>query len=197
MKYRVVGWTDYDGDDAPDSESPIGFAERHAIVDDIKQNGYLFTGWDHEERLGCTPVLNDGKKRCFSQRGFGSVMAEAHGETDPYAYAHYTFMESITKRILPKTEYDPRHFTPERDLAEHLSLATDAATLCAARGQNPILLPDDPALRYLDAGDTLTLFFGADALTVSVTGVDRRPSREEDGVTTPITLLVAHGEDDI
>ena len=195
MKYRVVGWTDYDGDDAPDSGSPIGFAERHAIVDDIKKNGYLFTGWDHEERWGCTPVLNDGKKRCFSQRGFGGVMAEAHGETEPYAYARYTFMESITQRILPKTEYDPRHFTPETELAEHLSLAVDGETVQRARGQNPILLPDDPALRYLDAGDTLTLSHNGDALTVLVTDVDRRLAKKEDGVPTPITLLVTYGEE--
>ena len=194
MKYRVVGWTDYDGDDAPDSESPIGFAERHAIVDDIKKNGYLFSGWDHQERWGCTPVLNDGKKRCFSQRGWGGVMAEAHGETEPYAYARYTFMESIAKPVLPRGSYTPCYFTPETELAEHLSLAVDGETLARARGQNPILLPDAPALRYLDAGDTLTLTDDGDALTVLVTGVDRRPANEEDGVSTSITLLVKHGK---
>ena len=57
MKYRVVGWTDCDGDDAPDSESPIGFAERHAIVEDIKKNCYLFTGGITRSAVTVLPLL--------------------------------------------------------------------------------------------------------------------------------------------
>ena len=64
MKYKVVGWTSYDGDDVPDSEGRIGYAECCAIIDAIKEHGYLFSGWDHQEMFDCAPVLNDGKRRC-------------------------------------------------------------------------------------------------------------------------------------
>ena len=43
MKYRVVGWTEYDNPNVPmESCSP---AAMQAILRDIRENGYLFTGW--------------------------------------------------------------------------------------------------------------------------------------------------------
>ena len=175
MKYRVVGWTDYDGDDVPDSGSRIGYAERHAIIDEIKRNGYLFSGWEHHEGWRTVPVLNDGKKRCFSQRGWGGVMAEAYGCYAPYDYARFTFYESIDERTVkkPSTGFSPRSFTPEGELAESFTLAAEAEVFRLAKENNPFRIDDTDALRYLDAGDTLTLTHGEETLTFFVTDVER------------------------
>ncbi len=175
MKYRVVGWTSYDGCEVSDKQGAIGFAERHAIIDDIQKNGYLFTGWDHQEMLDCAPVLNDGKRRCFSQRGFGGLMAEAHAAFGEYDYAGFTFYESIdpSRKKLPKIGFDPEAFTPEENLAEEVVLTVPAELLFAAKAGSSVTFDDSPALRYLDAGDTLTLITDGEEVTLCVLDVDR------------------------
>ena len=98
MKYRVVGWTYYDNSEIFNSGNTIGFAERNAIIDEIRKHKYLFTGWHHQESCeGVVPILNDGKKRCFSQRGWGGVMAEAYECMGNYDYASFSFHQSINK----------------------------------------------------------------------------------------------------
>ena len=160
MKYKVVGWTSYDDMSVEDSGNTIGFAERHAIIDNIKANGYLFSGYDHQEMWDCAPVLNDGKKRCFSQRGWGGVMAEAHGYFGAYDYSLFTFgiKEEAVKR--PRNYFVADNFTPEEDLAEHFEIDVDEGIFALAKSLNPFFLPDLPELRFIDAGDTLTLHFG-------------------------------------
>ena len=174
MKYRVVGWTEYDGDDVPDTRGRIGYAECCAVIDDIKANGYLFSGWDHQESLRCVPVLNDGKKRCFSQRGWGGIMAEAYGYTGAYDYSLFTFDESIDPEKVkkPSKGFSSYSFTPETDLCEHFDLTVEEAVFCRAT-DNPFRIDETDALRYLDVGDTLTLRFGDESLTLFVTDVDR------------------------
>ena len=89
MKYRVVGWADYSDPDIEDED--VSEAALQAIIEDIRANGYCFSGWDHQESFGCAPVLNDGKRRTFSQRGFGGVMAMAHGNLSRMGYSEYAF----------------------------------------------------------------------------------------------------------
>ena len=175
MKYRVIGWTSYDDESVEESRGCIGFAERNAIIDDIRKHGYLFSGWEHQEMWDRTPILNDGKKRCFSQRGWGGVMAEAHGCMGSYDYARFTFAESLDSHacVYPKNEYYPRKFIPETDLNEsfELEVAEDIFTL--AQRRNPFFLDDVPALRYIDKGDTLTLLCNGERREYCVTDIDR------------------------
>ena len=101
MKYKVIGWTYGDDYEFPTSQEQIGFAERNAIIDEIKKHKYLFSGWHHQESWeNCVPILNDGKKREFSQRGWGGVMAEAYDNFDDYGYSIYTFYQSIDEKYL-------------------------------------------------------------------------------------------------
>ena len=195
MKYRVVGWTDYDGDDVPDSGSRIGYAESQAIIDEIKKQGYLFSGWEHQEGFRTVPVLNDGKKRCFSQRGWGGIMAVAHGYTQPYDYARFTFYESIdgAKVKKPQVGFHASSFIPETDLAEHFTLDVDVPTFRDAQENNPFHLPNAHALRYIHAGDTLTLRSGDSTRTYSVTDIDRTfPSPLEKESNAPIQIIVTY-----
>ncbi len=39
MKYRVIGWTNYDDYDIPTGEET--FAVMAAIIDDIREHGYI------------------------------------------------------------------------------------------------------------------------------------------------------------
>ena len=126
MKYRVIGWTNYDDESVPDKAGCLGFAERNAIIDDIRKNGYLFSGWDHQEMWDCTPILNDGKKRCYSQRSWGGIMAEAYGDMGDYDYALYTFSESIKReKCVRPRGFRLDGFTPETDLNEHFEIAVE------------------------------------------------------------------------
>ena len=179
MKYKVVGWASYDDMSIEDSGNTIGFAERHAVIDDIKANGYLFSGYDHQEMCDCAPVLNDGKRRCFSQRGWGGVMAEAHGYFGAYDSSLFAFgiNEEYAKR--PKNYFFADSFTPEENLAEHFEIEVDESIFALAKTHNPFFLPDLDALRFIDAGDTLTLYCGEESLHFeAITDIDRESSED-------------------
>jgi hypothetical protein len=188
VKYRVVGWTDYDGFDVEESKGCIGFAERNAIIDEIRKKGYLFSGWDHQETWNCVPVLNDGKKRCYSQRGWGGVMAEAYGHMGNYDYASFTFRESINPSacVLPSffdDRFEPEDFTPEEDLNEHFEIAVDEGIWKRAMQKNPFFLDDLDALRFIDTGDTVTLRCGEKSKTFEVTDINRAKAQNRSSYT--------------
>lgn len=187
MKYRVVGWTHYDDVDVPHEFcSP---AALQAILRDIRENGYLFTGWDHQETWDCAPVLNDGKMRRFTQRGFGSVMAFAHGNYTRMGYAVYAFRSPYapyTEKRKQKTPSDERHFDPDEFVPEtveneEFTVNVTSETLVEAEG-GKLKLADSEALTMLDAGDTLTLVTDDARASFLVTGAvrDRDISEEEE-----------------
>lgn len=200
MKYRVVGWTSYDDADVEDSGNRIGFAEQNAIIDDIKAGGYLFSGYDHQELMDCAPVLNDGKRRCFSQRGWGRVMAEAHGYFGAYDYSLFAFgvNEDYAKR--PNKYFIAEGFVPEENLAEHFELDVDESIFALAERCNPFCLPDLDSLRFIDAGDTVTLRSCGKSATFEVTDIGRSPSDESEGepckITTQYKIIVTHAKEE-
>ncbi len=102
MKLKVIGWTYNDDYRYPEKDASYAVCE--AIMDAIREGGYLFSGQDHQNLQEATPVLNDGHMYSFSQRGWGGVMAEAHGETDPMDYAGYAFFVDEKERKMPPEE---------------------------------------------------------------------------------------------
>ena len=183
MKLRVVGWTDYDYFEFKEGENT--WAVRMALVDDIKKNGYLFSGWDHQECGGCAPVFNDGKMRRFSQRGFGDIMAEAHGETGYMAYAQYAFRLNPKACNYPQNEVYRWDVQAEKDLAETFVLDVDEQFFNSAPTVEHIVLgelkstkktlklADLPQLRYIDKGDTLVLECNGKSKAFGILDVDR------------------------
>lgn len=171
MRYKVIGWTFSENYDI--KNAPLTFAARHAIIDEIKAHGYLFSGYDHQEAWYGCPVLNDGKKRMCSQRGFAGIMAEAHGETDLYSYSKYMFGIKKEAIIAPKSGVDMQAFSKKADLCENFSLNIPEEQYNRVLSENVIILEDLPTLRYIDAGDTLTLAYGSDTTFFEVLGVDR------------------------
>lgn len=173
MKLRVIGWTYYD-DDLEQGE--VGWAARHAIVDEIKKQGYLFSGWSHEECCCCVPVLNDGKMYCCSQRGWGDIMAEAHGYTGRMDYVRFAFAQSIDfdDEIRPEDRFNEYAFVPEHDLNERFELEVPQEVFESAQRAGEIKLDDLHELRYLDTGDTLALICGKQTAEYTVADVDRK-----------------------
>ena len=102
MKYKVIGWTDYENCEL-ESESP-SWAAIHAIMDEIKEKGFIITGYDHQESYNCVPVLNDGIKRTMSQRGWGRLMADVLGYRGMYDYSLFTYNPKADKSKLPGKE---------------------------------------------------------------------------------------------
>ena len=183
MKLRVVGWTCYDFYDFESGEN--SWAVHMAVVDEIKKHGYLFSGEDHQERLNCCPVFNDGKMRRFSQRGFAHLMAEAHGETDYMAYAGYMFGIKLDACKFPKNSARVGDFDVETDLNETFTLQVDEQLFANApivetktffgttTTKTAIKLDDLDELRYVDAGDTLVLTCNGKTKSFTIVDVDR------------------------
>ena len=179
MKLRVVGWTYYDDDLVTDDS----WAAHMATVDDIKKHGYEFCGWSHQECQCCAPVFNNGKMLRCSQRGWGSVMAEAHGLTGRLDYTTYAFMvdpEQLDSEIHPTDEFDEENFQPEVDLEERFELAISQDVFDDAQNGGEIKVDDLPELRYLDVSDTLALACGEQTAEYSVVAVDRKRDLTEE-----------------
>lgn len=163
MKYKVIGWTYWEDADVPTGE--ITEASTQAIIDDIREHGYSFTGWDHQETMNCAPVLNDGKKRLYSQRGFGALMAEAHGYHGSMDYARFSFRYDISMN--PDDDYsdtmpphsllfNPNTFIPE-DISEDYIIELTEEQMDRAEKKKIVVLDDSPEIRFIDAGDRAIL----------------------------------------
>ena len=122
MKYKVIGWTFSDNHNIEDA--PLSFAARHAIVDEIKAHGYLFSGEDHQDALYGCPVLNDGKKRACSQRGFAGIMAEAQAAmdkldvSDPEYTRRNNFLTAVIESCEAVIHYARRYAALAKDMAK-------------------------------------------------------------------------------
>ena len=171
MKLRVVGWTYYDDDWQPGTH---GWAARYAIIDEIKKNGYLFSGMSHQKGDNCAPVLNDGKIYCYSHRGWGGIMAEAHGYNGRMDYAKFAFDADPDKAVLPQERIDEDAFTLELNLNERFELEVSPSDFGCACKEHSIILDDIPKLRYLDNGDTLSLLCGDKRADFTVLDVERK-----------------------
>ena len=199
MKYKVIGWTWYDNYNIPFSDKTIGFSERNAIIDDIRKNKYLFTGWDHQESWdNCVPILNDGKKRGFSQRGWGGVMAEAYGQMNDYDYSLYTFHGSIKSSSKKSCldSFNPNEFVAEPLLNEHFEVTVSEELFEIAKNKNPFYLEDTQDLRFIDTNDTITLHCNSEELTFLVDDIDRNKKevdfKEHDLISGKYKIIVKH-----
>jgi len=179
VKYRVVGWTYFDNTEIEGAS--CSEAAYQAIIKEIQDKGYEFTGHDHQNQDCCAPVLNDGKVRRFSEREWGGLMALAHGIYTYKGYLDYAFRwyipsEKEDPRIMPNwdtEEYWPDEFTPEEVENEVITVEVSRSVFYKARVKNIITLPDCDALRFIGRGDTLVLTLGNRSESYPVLGVSR------------------------
>lgn len=190
MKLKVVAWVDY-SDDFPCGDN--GWAARNAIIDDIRANDYYFLGYHHVEYSYCTPVLNDGKKYCFSQQGWSDLMTEAHrffGEKD---YADYYIPDEIDEQMMlftAKTHrpgYSAVKVNAEQNLNETIEIAVTERQFDRAANKGELRFADffraanegEPSadcekLRRVYNGDILVLVCGDKRANYVVTHAERR-----------------------
>ena len=171
MRLRVVGWTDYKEWAEDDN---CGWAARHAIVDDIKKNGYFFSGEAHQYEIDCVPVLNDGKEYQFSQREWGGIMAEAQGVETTLGYALYAWGIDKKHDVYPNPDGKKRFpYIKERNLNQQFTVEVTKEVFDAAVTENKITIDDLPKLRYLDNKDRLVLKCGDQKAKYIVENIDR------------------------
>lgn len=75
-KIVVAGWTDYDNEYYSDCE--ITDEVFDAVVQEVREKGYLFGGNSHQDYSACCPVMSNGCCARFSWRGWGAVIAKAY-----------------------------------------------------------------------------------------------------------------------
>ncbi len=175
MKWKVVGWTHYDNSSVMDP-GDVTLAEYAAIVDEVRERRYLFSGWDHQNSFLCAPVLSDGAMRTFSERGWGGVMAEAYGYEGPYDYARFAFdLAEESRYPAPEEEFYGEDFHPltRAELAEVITLEVEEAVFRKAAASPSFLVEEKPELAYLDRGDTLVLTSGGAEARYRVLYVER------------------------
>ena len=133
--YKVIGWTDWDGNDYPVNKGSV--ATDLAVIECIRKNGYAFGGDSHQNRKGCCPVLNDGTKVRYSMRGWGSIMASALDIDDPEGYAYMEwYMDSWTRTGLVGID------CPSRELV-YPPKGVDKSVLCT-KPVHEMRLADEP-----------------------------------------------------
>ena len=184
MKYKVIGWTYYEDDNVLNYDGEDSFAQRNAIIDEVRKHKYRFSGWHHQESWeNCVPILNDGRKRHFSQRGWGGLMAEAYDKMGDYDYANFTFRQSIDKRKqrFPETDYslEPNDYLDNIIENESFEIEVSKELFEIAKTSNPFYLEDVDELRYLDDNDTLTITCENEKLTFIVDDVDRNKKEQD------------------
>lgn len=88
----VAAWVSWDeAERLP--EAPNTTWHHAALISEIRARGLKFGGFAHQSSdLECVPVFSDGGAWPCSMREWGALMAEAHGESGPYAYAQYAWI---------------------------------------------------------------------------------------------------------
>ena len=137
--YKVIGWTDWDGDDYPVNKGSV--AADLAVIECVRKNGYAFGGDSHQNKEDCCPVLNDGTKVRYSMRGWGSIMASALDidDSDGYAYMEW-YMDAWTRTGMVGVDCPPRDLVYPPKGVDKTQLNKDLCTKSA----HEMRLADEP-----------------------------------------------------
>ena len=115
---KVIGWTSFDSKfpsknyDVVELEDVIS-----AILDEIAENNYIFSGEEHQYGMTGVPVLSDGTGFRCSMRCWGSLMAQVYDGPGGVKLNYMDFYMSLGKdTIMP--EYKEIDIEPLTDLEE-------------------------------------------------------------------------------
>ena len=193
MKIRVIGWTYYSDSDYPDMEITNG--KHHAVIDEIRKHQYLFSGFSHEERFGCTPVFNDGSKGSWSQRGWGSLMAEAYEEEGMYAYSAYTY--ELNNEVYPKDYVDNSLIEDPNSLYEEYEIIIDNEedflNLSHISSYKLVKEKVNDKYRYMSIGDTIVFVYNDNKIKKVI--ADMETDYDFVSEEQRLELMYAHGDD--
>lgn len=154
MKYEVIGWT-YCGTQTYPPHKYITACVDAAIIKEIRRCGYCFGGDRHEDYC---PVLNDGTYVSYSWRGWGRIMALAHGIEGDYAYM-FAYMDELIEpsaRKYPTYDLsDDSRIVPKETLTETfvMHLADDMFEAVKAGTKTVEIRLFDDKRKLVDIGD--------------------------------------------
>lgn len=174
MKLKVIGWTSYDDNtyEAVEATNAI----YNAVLDEVVKNDYLFSGYHHQEYDYCCPVLNTGKRVLFSQRGFGGLMAEAHGYNGIYDYSLFAYPVDMDPKHfrLPTQDVDESQIVSEKELFETFQIEVDKETYAIADIEEILVLRDYKDYRYLEVGDVIELLHKDGNMKYNVKSIEEK-----------------------
>lgn len=106
---KVVGWTIFE--DKYPTRKAVGDDFRdmiNAILDEIREKGYVFGGEDHQNFIAGVPVFSDGT--CFraSMRSWGNIMSMVYSGPNGEKLTYMDFYMSLgDSAVLPDYGYIP------------------------------------------------------------------------------------------
>lgn len=89
MKYKIVGWVDFECNEFPRMKF-ISDNAYISLIREIREKGLVISGYDHQEN-GWVPLFNTGEVLKYTSRGWGNVMADAleYEQKTGYEYSYY------------------------------------------------------------------------------------------------------------
>lgn len=103
-KLKIVGWTDFDSEyPMPDYTNQELNERLNLVCIEIAQNGYVFSGQEHQNASTGVPVFSDGT--CFraSMRAWASIMASIHSSANGKRLSYMSFYMSLDEdSVLPE-----------------------------------------------------------------------------------------------
>ena len=184
MRFKVIGWTDYEDEDYPEHEGDYAAVDA-AVLSALREGGYRFDGTVHQYGSCGTPVLSDGTRVCYSMRTWGMVMAEALGLPDPYGSSYVKWMideEDLLREkscfVLPPCGANKEDILPREALAEEFSMHLVPSAFEAVRAgkKRAELRLRDKERTAICKGDTILFSCGEESLRVRVTDAEDLPS---------------------
>lgn len=153
MKYEVIGWT-VDCDGEFEEHTPITAPVDAAIIKEIRKHGYLFGGDVHENYC---PILNDGTLVSYSWRGWGRIMALAHGlEESDYMFGYMDRLLKPEARKYPERGlFEGAQIVPKESLAETFVMHMNSAMFDAVKAGTKTIEVRlfDEKRKLIDVGD--------------------------------------------
>ena len=103
MDLKIVGWTDFDSEYPSATIANEDLSQVISIlVDEIRKNGYAFSGEKHQYSLTGVPVFDNGTCLRASMRSWGMIMTFAYPEVDgqPTKYMDF-YMDCAVEEKMP------------------------------------------------------------------------------------------------
>jgi len=114
---KVTGWTAWDNKKYKDVPNKYFKRAFDAVVKEIKEKGYKFSGTEHQEAPNGMPIIDDRYAFRCSCRMWGEIMSESYNlkesEDDTYSYVLWAWWPMIIGQDGDKPIFEEQKFPEE------------------------------------------------------------------------------------